>query len=261
MEEIKNVRWQDGAIASARGGPAFGWRWFIIVILWSATAYAAPAWKDIADGLQYKKVNVSPAGFIHFFKIDPAKLKLKIITAKEFGMINIDAKSMAQKSGSIAAVNGGFFTPEYASLGLLVKDGREISRLKWTSWWHIFQIASGKPRVITKQDYKFTPEIEMAIEAGPRILVDGSVPSGLKQSAAERTAIGIADDGSIILAVTESLPITLSDFAVHLLNIGCKDALNLDGGSSTQVYAKAKGFELYRNGFGPVANGIGVFPR
>ncbi len=245
------MRWFDGTIV----------RWFIVVFLWAANVHAAPEWKDIAEGLQYKKVNVSSPGFIHFFKIDPAKLKLKIITAKEFGMINIDAKTMAQKSGSLLAVNGSFFTPEYASLGLIVKDGRELSRIKWTNWWHIFQIISGKPQVITKQDYRFTPEIEMAIEAGPRILVDSNVPQGLKQSTAERTAIGILEDGGIILAITESLPITLPEFAVHLQSAGCKDALNLDGGSSTQVYAKTKGFELYRNGFGPVANGIGVFQR
>lgn len=232
----------------------------LFFVLLSTQVYGGN-WKQIADGIQYKKVHAAKSGLIHLFKIDPARVELDIITAKQFGMANIDAKTMAIKTGALLSINGGFFSPEYASLGLLVQGGREVNRLKWTSWWHIFQIKNGAAEIVSKQDYLPSPELEMAIEAGPRLIVNGGIPPSLKPSVAERSGIGIDNNGEIIIATTEGLLLSLAEFASYLYEAGCFNALNLDGGSSTQIYAKVRGFELNRAGFGPVANGIGVFQR
>lgn len=231
----------------------------LLAITYSLNTHAG-GWKNIADGIEYQKVSAG-TGFIHFFKIDTLKYKLDVITAKQFGLTNIDAKTIAQKSNALIAINGGFFTPEFASLGLLVQSGKKNNPIKMTSWWHIFQMNRFKPMIISKQSFELTPDIEMAIEAGPRILSDGHTLEGLKETLAERTAIGIDRSGKIIIAVTENYMVSLSKFAEYLTSVGCYDALNLDGGSSTQLYAKIKGFELLRAGLSPVANGVGVFPR
>ena len=255
------MRWFDGMIAR--------WLFCAVIIVLASKVLAGLYWRQVDGGIQYRKIiieqklegNRLTSGTIHLLKINPLKYKLDIITAKQFGMTNIDAKTMASKTDAFIAINGGFFTPEYNSLGLLVQSGREINKIKWTSWWHIFQMNSFKPMIVQKQAYEPAPEIEMAIEAGPRLLIDGAVPDGLKPSSAERTALGITQDGQIIIAVTESYPVSLSEFARQLQDAGCHDALNLDGGSSTQLYAKIRGFELNRANLSLVANGIGVFPR
>jgi exopolysaccharide biosynthesis protein len=117
-----------------------------------------------------------------------------------------------------------------------------------------------KPRVITKGEYNLSPDIEMAIEAGPRLIIDGSIPA-LKQTLAERTAVGITPDDKIIMLVTENYQVSMTEAAHYLLDEGCNNALNLDGGSSTQLYAKIKGFEVDRGGFNGVANAVLVLPR
>lgn len=275
------VRWPDSSIArwcnekniipprppllkGGRGG-------IIILVLLAMTtqvAYAAE-WQQVADGIQYKKIILghetieersTAPGIIHAFQIDTLKNKLAVITAKQIGSINSYIKPLAKKTGALIAINGGFFSPEYESLGLIVQNGQEINKLKWTSWWHIFQMRRFKPQIITKQEYNLIPDIEMAIESGPRLLIDGKMPQ-LKPSIAERSAIGISQDGKVILASTEGALLSLSDFAENLKKIGCYDALNLDGGSSTQIYAKFKRFELERQGLGFITNGIGVFVR
>ena len=133
--------------------------------------------------------------------------------------------------------------------------------MKQTSWWHVFQVRNKKASVIAKNDYKLTGDIEMAIEAGPRLLTDGTIPEGLKPSSSDRTALGITKDGKIVIVVTENYSLSMADLAKRLRSTGCINALNLDGGSSTQLYTKIGKFELRRPGFNSVANAIVVLPR
>ena len=263
------MRWFDSAMP-ARRRCSGGVRCLIIAFLWSANVYAEPAWKNVADGIQYKKVVVDkkvtteksfPPDLIHMLQIDTLKYKLGVITAKQFGMTNTDVKTMAGMAGALIVMNGGYFTPEYDSLGLLVQNGQVLNKLKWTNWWHVFQMNNYKPMIVTKQDWKLAKEIEMAIEAGPRLIVDGNIQGGLKPGIAERSAIGITTDGRVIIAATEGYQVSLSEFAQALRDNDCYNALNLDGGGSTQLYAKMKRFGLNRPGFSFIANGIGVFPR
>lgn len=242
----------------------------LFLLFSSNAAYSSPAWLALSDGIQYKKIAVDQRtsteqkvyqGYIHLFQIDMEKFRLGAVTAKQLGMTNFDARTMALKTGAVIGINGGFFSPEFQSLGLIVQDGKELNRLKWTSWWHIFQVRDKVPKVLTKQEYALSPDIEMAIEAGPRLLIEGSLPENVKPASAERTALGITADNKVIIAVTDGLQASMLEMGKRLKAEGCVNALNLDGGSSTQIYAKLKNFELNRSGFGLVANGIGVFPR
>jgi len=250
--------------------PVFWWMlsFFFAITLYSIPINAGQGWIEVADGIQYKKEVIfkmdfekPPHGILHLFTIDPAKYRLDIITAKKLGMVNTDARTMAKRSGAILAINGGFFSPEFDSLGLLVSNGRELNKMKKISWWHVFKTEKGAPSVIARDEYKASPDVEMAVEAGPRVLIGGIPAPKLKPSPAERTVIGTDKNGRIVIAVTERLSLTLMDLARYLRADGFTDILNLDGGSSTQLYAKFKGLEIDRQGLGLVANGVGVFPR
>ncbi len=241
----------------------------LLIILISGNVIADD-WQWLTNGIQYKKIiidrsgdqdEIKSIGFVHSFQIDPQQFRLDIITASQNGLTGLDAKTMSQKSGALIAINGGFFTPEHAPLGLRIQNNKEINKIKWTNWWHIFQMKAAKPAVITKQEFQMAPDIEMAIESGPRLLMNGQITAQLKQGAAERSAICTTMDEKIIIAATELAPMSLGEFAAFMKKIGCNDALNLDGGSSTQIYAKIKDFSLNRSSIVLVADGIGVFPR
>lgn len=53
-----------------------------------------------------------------------------------------------------------------------------------------------------------------------------------------RTAIGLHSNGSVIIYVTKRA--TLKELQNSLLSLGCIDAINVDGGSSTFIYSDGK---------------------
>lgn len=87
-------------------------------------------------------------------------------------------------------------------------------------------------------------DIQLSIGAGPRIVKDGAVYgnastyaaegfSGFASGTAVRVAAGIKEDGSLVLVVANT---TLSTLSQILVDLGCEDAINFDGGGSTNLY-------------------------
>ena len=76
---------------------------------------------------------------------------------------------------------------------------------------------------------------------GSRLLTNGVVASNLEKGAAPRTAVGIKEDGSIVFYVIDgrqvgySYGVQQTTLANRLKELGCVDALNLDGGGSTSM--------------------------
>jgi len=87
----------------------------------------------------------------------------------------------------------------------------------------------------------------LVIGTGPRLLSDGVVPAALAEDAADakwllrapRTAVGFDEDW-VYLVTTLQDPrtgLSLPDFARALAALGCREAVNLDGGPSTSMWA------------------------
>lgn len=92
------------------------------------------------------------------------------------------------------------------------------------------------------------------------LVENGTVPATVAQESQNgaktpvpRTAIGIKDDGKVVIVSIEDLHyggkastctgLTLSQLADFMRYYGCYDAANFDGGGSTQLITKAKGGE------------------
>ena len=194
------------------------------------------------------------------------KFRLEVLLAKNNRHEFETAQSFAQNSGAKLVINGGYFSPEYQSLGLIVRNGVPINPKHPTSWWGIFHITDGKPMIDTPNNFKIKPTTTMALQAGPRLLVHGEIPH-FKPGIAERSCVGLDAQGRVyIVALTEELW-SLERLAQFLAlspeagGLGLTYALNLDGGSSTQLYANFKGFRLHLPGTKPVANALALFPR
>jgi exopolysaccharide biosynthesis protein len=121
--------------------------------------------------------------------------------------------------------------------------------------------------IVNQRNFKKNKEIEFAIQSGPRLVVNGKIPLSLKPGMDSRTALGITKNNDIILVATENLRLTTTQLASVMLafqidgGLGCVDALNLDGGSSTQLYASFKNFYLDIAGYSAVTDAIIVVPR
>ena len=70
--------------------------------------------------------------------------------------------------------------------------------------------------------------------------------------------MGIDAAGNILLVVTENTPITTIELAERMRDrpIHCTQALNLDGGSSTQLYADLNKFNLLEPGFAKISDSL-----
>ncbi|MDO5397311.1 MAG: S-layer homology domain-containing protein [bacterium] len=86
-----------------------------------------------------------------------------------------------------------------------------------------------------------------------RLLVNGQLGSGFEAGSAPRTAVGIRADGTIVFYVLDgrqtghSYGARLETLALRMKELGCVDAINLDGGGSTAiggVYPGSTGFAV-----------------
>lgn len=89
--------------------------------------------------------------------------------------------------------------------------------------------------------------MEYAIGGEKRLIKDGRTISDDTTIKAPRTAFGIKPDGEILLYTADgknsahSSGLTYTQLASRLLNLGCVDAINLDGGGSTQLHCTLPG--------------------
>ncbi|MBN1283596.1 MAG: phosphodiester glycosidase family protein [Proteobacteria bacterium] len=235
----------------------------------SATPKSPYLWRQLAEGLQYAaysfEVVEGQRTTISAFRIDPAKYELDV-TVAENEIKGTTAAEMAKARGAMIAINGGFFTPEHTSIGLIIKNGRQLKPLHNTSWWSVFSIAGDKPSISAPSQFQYAGNISMALQVGPRLTIAGATPK-LKEGISARSAVGIDRRSRVILLVTSGHGISLKELAKRMGGsmfhggFDCPDSMALDGGSSTQIYAKVGEFELDQPGLARVTNGIVVLPK
>lgn len=119
-------------------------------------------------------------------------------------------------------------------------------------------------------------DIKHVIGGGPRLLKSGQIyisrnierfKNDVAKSRAARSAVGIMRDGSLAFVTVDkckqaqntakSMGVTLEELAQIMKEIGCADAMNLDGGSSSTMVLSAEVINNPSSGSErPVSNGI-----
>ncbi len=239
----------------------------IILLACPLNLWATTQWQNLAPGLDYSVMR-SPNlwGRIHAFKIKLKNNRLDLALAKDHDQSTTSVRRLAKKNGAMVAVNGGFFTKEKQPIGLRIKNGRIRSPLHGTSWWGVFFIRNNRAYVASQRGFKRSKRIRFAVQGGPRLIINNQIPK-LKAGLDERTALGINPQGDIILLATQNAMLTTTQIA-EIMNrpeqdngFNCINALNLDGGESTQMYAAIGDFILDISGFSNVTDAVLVIPR
>jgi len=89
------------------------------------------------------------------------------------------------------------------------------------------------------------------------LVIAGRLPH-FKPGESMRSAVGVTADGQVILAAISRGELSLQDFARALKAWGCVDALNLDGGPSSQMYVEAGEVKVDVPGGYPVPNALAI---
>jgi uncharacterized protein YigE (DUF2233 family) len=144
------------------------------------------------------------------------------------------------------AVNGGFFNPAGEPLGLAVSEGRTASAFSRGMSGGVLWVRDGVAHQSATEDYE-AGAVEFAIQCRPR-LVAASHANVVRSDGhrAARTAICLRGAGQTIefvraASVDEDGGPTLFELAEELVDEGCEEALNLDGGPSAGWAARSDG--------------------
>ncbi|HCA89741.1 MAG: hypothetical protein CMF38_01610 [Legionellaceae bacterium] len=223
-------------------------------------------WQILRPGLSYQHLDLpylSPWSYVHVFRINLKHHKIALLNAKEIGLKHASIEQFAQESQALITMNGGFFDKNAHPLGLRMMHHQQTNPFKLISWWGVFYLKNQQAVIQSARHFHADKTIELAIESGPRLIINGRIPP-LKSQKAERSAIGITKDQQIILLITEHYPLSTTQLA-HLLQkspLNCENALNLDGGSSSQVYARIPPyFKLNVYGFSRVSDALLIYEK
>lgn len=231
----------------------------VIVFLFLSSATTASPWKKLAPGIEYRDIGaniLTPWSHVHVFRIDLKHNQLDLMQASELDRKQASVDQFAHRSNALIAINGGFFDKNYLPLGLRIGHATQYSPIKQISWWGVFQIKNNQAAISSFSRFN-NASPQFAIQSGPRLLINGKIPP-LKPGHAERTALGITQDGHVIILVTDHAPMTTTALAKFMKSspLYCKNALNMDGGSSSQLYAHIGTFQLSAHGFSDVTDAI-----
>jgi uncharacterized protein YigE (DUF2233 family) len=155
------------------------------------------------------------------------------------------AAEIAQSEKAFAVINANFFGQDLEPLGLIVRKSTTIHQVQKggrTLTGLLVQTRTGI-RILHRDTYTQSPDIEEAIQAGPRLIAEGQAIRIPVDSSTRRSAVGIDRLGRLILCASKDrFPgLTLQELQSLLLSpeFNLQDALNLDGGGSSQLSVQA----------------------
>jgi hypothetical protein len=144
-----------------------------------------------------------------------------------------------QRASCIAGINGGYFDPNFAPLGLRIIDGRVTSRLARGRLMSGVLASDNAIHIFRVAEFSLRRKPNAAIECGP-FLVDFAKPvRGLEaMRAARRTfaATGSGDRAALGFCSDATLADLASILAMPLGDFKIQRALNFDGGSSSAFW-------------------------
>ncbi len=170
--------------------------------------------------------------------------------------------TIAKKNNAIAAVNSSFFNMKTGEpYGYFRRDGK-TERTNTDTPFGVLGFTWGKERKpvianITKEETPVKPnknwnldKVETAVASGPVLVVDGRIDISPEYSEIAgrnpRTAVGFNRDTNRFYMVvvdgrtTDSVGMTFKELAQLLIDVGCTDALNCDGGGSSALALHGK---------------------
>lgn len=208
----------------------------------------------MAKGVSYKKY--VHGKFVYdtvWINLKDPNVRLAIQVPGGFPLSGEGFRGMVGESHPAAAITGTYFNMStHVPVGDIVMFGQII---------HYGGI--GTALAITKDNsatFKRVPlgyvihwdNYDTVLAAGPTLLKDGvrdihpeeeSFSDKAILGRAVRCAIGLRDDGTMILLCSRGT-VSLGELADTFKSMGCRDAMNLDGGSSSALYCNSSYYRL-----------------
>ena len=146
----------------------------------------------------------------------------------------------------IAGVNGGYFDPEDAPVGLLITDGRLVAPFRKARLLSgVVSAGGGRVQIQRSAEFSTKTNPTAARQSGPFLVERGKPIVGLNDTRSARRTF-VATGGGDRAAIGYCSHVTLAQLAALLAttdlapNTKVQRALNLDGGSSSAFWFAGK---------------------
>lgn len=224
-------------------------------------------WEELHPGLERRILQPLPSSFVSFIalRIDPLRFRFRVhYRPGEARFLN---DWSAQLPDALVIVNGNFFDPQNTALGLIVSDGI-VYGSAYVGMGGLFEVRQNTVRVRSTiaEPVRADEVFEQAVQGFPVLISDRRVAFTQTQTDRPSRRTVIAQDGSgrILLIVSASLiGMTLADLAHWLAqtDLDLVTAVNLDGGGSTLLLARADAASVAIPSFDRIPAVLAVYPR
>jgi exopolysaccharide biosynthesis protein len=195
--------------------------------------------KSSAAGVEHRRIVLveTPSGekaTLDFALFSPKSVVLRV-TDNPAG--DEDLASVMRRTRGLAGVNGGYFDPQNAPVGLLISDGKLIAPFRKAHLLSgVLVNAKGRVELLRASEYSSRKTATAALQCGPFLVDGGKAVAGLNNiRPARRTFVFAAADRA---AIGYCSSVTLAELGDILVASGfnVQRALNLDGGSSSAFW-------------------------
>lgn len=236
-------------------------------------------WESLADGLEETHFQLTSGGLLSSSAVavraDTSRFSPRVIRAAEYEWKKASAQALCKAAGASVCINSNFFDEQGKPLGVVISRGIQHQKIHnggGTLTGVFFATANGIG-VAHRGTFSGEKVLE-ASQAGPRLISEGALVVGVKESyGATNLSLVCIDKTQRIILMRVSLAIFGGSFReiqslLQRPELSCVEALNLDGGGSSQLYVSGgvQGHqgatrEEFLPGRDEVPVVLGLFPR
>lgn len=171
----------------------------------------------------------------------------------------VDFGALGEKLGAAVILNASYYDEKGRPMGYFRSGGKVFNsvilhrgRKTFLHYGALFTVGGkdGRPGIVSREKFGDTG-VKEAFQAGPLLVADGEPVQGLSRyreylRASRRTVVGL-DAGErlvVLVSETETRGISWCELQEFLVlpeskgGLGVRDAMNLDGGSSSQLWVR-----------------------
>lgn len=227
----------------------------------------------IAGAFASRSLRIQDDQFIISYQVDLRKQDFKLYWKDDKGQIfgsigNLENWLKNRGEKLVFAMNAGMFKPDHSPQGLFIQDYTLLANLDtalgsgnfYLKPNGVFYTTTDHHAAVCKtEDFTNRPEIKYATQSGPMLVIDTEINAAFKKGSSNvniRNGVGILPNGQAVFAMSKQ-EINFYDFAAYFKELGCRNALYLDGAIS-RTYLPEKNWIQTDGEFGVI---IGIIER
>ncbi len=220
-------------------------------------------WKEISRGLEFRdflfRFKDGSSSRMASVRLDPDQFHIRLLWQVNKSIFASRAKQVAEKTKAVVVVNAGYFDENGRPLGYF-RSGDTVynSRLLFRGRRRALHLGavfyvrkkSGKVGIATREAFD-SKGVQEAFQAGPYLVRGGKPDPGLDayrefRRPDRRTILALGKDRRLLFLVSEEIGRGISWCELQNFltlpesegGLDAAEAMNLDGGSSSQLYVK-----------------------